>query len=47
MINNEPFLNEETLNGIYGLLRLNTPDMFDEVNMRGDAWKEAIDGILK
>lgn len=47
VMNNEPFLTEEMLNGIYGLLRLNSADMFDEVNLKDSEWKTEIDAIMK
>jgi hypothetical protein len=46
-MNNEPFLNEETLHGIYELLQLNSIDMFDEIDTRETTWKEEVDNIMK
>ncbi|KAL4480020.1 hypothetical protein ABPG74_020536 [Tetrahymena malaccensis] len=46
-MNNEPFLNEETLIGIYELLHLNSQEMFDEIDRNQPNWKEQVELILK
>lgn len=46
-IDNEHFLNEDTLNAIYMLLQLNQADMFDEIDTTKETWRNDIDSILK